>query len=68
VIRGFVVHVLSQVKDDAYHLVRREEVVGVERVDDTMFCQTKVSIAGDAAEHEKSQVVRMDDIRAIVIS
>jgi hypothetical protein len=66
VIQGFVVYVLSQVKDDAYHFVRREEVVGVERVDDTLFCQTKVSIARDAAEHEKSKVVRMDGIKAIV--
>jgi hypothetical protein len=64
-IMGRVVHVLSQVKDASHYLVRGEEVIGVERVDDTMFCVTKVASGGDAAEHEKSQVLRMDDFRAI---
>jgi hypothetical protein len=53
------------VKDVGHYFVRGEEVVGVERVDDTLFCLTKVTSAGDAAEHEKSHVVRMDGCRAI---
>jgi hypothetical protein len=64
-IRGFVVHVLCQVSDDGHYLVSGEEVVGVERVDDTLFCLSKMASAGDAAEHEESQVVRMDGCRAI---
>jgi hypothetical protein len=32
-----VVHVTSEVKDASHYLVRGEDVVGVERVDDTLF-------------------------------
>jgi hypothetical protein len=59
------VHVPSHVKDVGHHLVRGKEVVGVERVDDTLFGLNKIASARDVAEHEESHVVRMDGCRAI---
>jgi hypothetical protein len=51
---------------DAHHpIVRGEEVVGFERVDDTLFGLTEVAGVGDSAEHEESHVVRIDGSRDI---
>jgi hypothetical protein len=43
--REFLVHVLSQVEDVDHHFVRGEELVGVERIDDTLVGMAEVADA-----------------------
>jgi hypothetical protein len=53
------------VEDVGHHFACREEVVGVERVDDTLFGHTEVAGVRDVGEHEESHVVRMNGSIAI---
>jgi hypothetical protein len=61
----FLYYFLCHVEDDGRHFVRGEEVVCVERVDDTLFGLTEVAGATDATEHKEAQIVRMDGSKAI---
>jgi hypothetical protein len=60
-----LVHVSCEVEDSCHHFVRGEEVVCVERVDDTLFGMIEVAGARDDTEHGEAHVVRMEGNIAI---
>jgi hypothetical protein len=48
------------VEDDGHYLISRRQVVGVEGVNDTLFCLAERAGAGYATRHEESEVVGLD--------
>jgi hypothetical protein len=54
---GFLDHVVCHVEDACHHLISRQHIVGVEGVNDTLFCLTERAGAGYATQHEDTEVV-----------
>jgi hypothetical protein len=48
------------VEDASHHFIIIQQVVCVERVDDAMFGLTVWTVAGNTAQHEETEVVRVD--------
>jgi hypothetical protein len=48
------------VEDASHHFTSGQKVVCVERVDDAMLGLTVWTVAGNTAQHEESEVVRVD--------
>jgi hypothetical protein len=48
------------VEDASHHFISGQYVVCVERVDDALFGLTVWAVAGNTAEHEETEVVRVD--------
>jgi hypothetical protein len=60
-VRGVVlVHIVGQVEDVSHHFISGLQVVCVERVVDALFGMTVWTVAGNTAQHEETEVVRMD--------
>jgi hypothetical protein len=48
------------VEDASHHFIIGQHVVCVERVDDTLLGLTVWAVAGNTAQHEETEVVRVD--------
>jgi hypothetical protein len=51
---------VSEVEDDGHHLIGKQQVVGVEVVNGTLFGLTERAGAGYAPQHEEAEVVGVD--------
>jgi hypothetical protein len=53
------------VEDASHHFISGQHVVCVERVDDALLGLTVWTVAGNTAQHEETDVVRLDGSSSI---